>query len=190
MSYINSVGLLLFSTFSSTFWWLLIWILLSTGGASASDIPVTNSATWLTCGVLGRAGGSAWCMEHSAIPTWMLLLGSQWFCCCCCGQNWGHWLHLLTALTVLDPRSIALSLSDMAMWVLHVSSILAVVALRSRVSNFLTSSLSVRAWTRWNWIFHSFSSSVGKLHLSARALRWSTSSSGVSPGLIHTSSNW
>ena len=81
-------------------------------------------------------------------------------------------------------------LSAMAMWVLYVSGILAVVALRSRASNFLTSSLSVRAWTRQNWTFCSFTSSVGKLHLSARALRWSTSSSEVSPGLIHTSSNW
>ena len=69
-------------------------------------------------------------------------------------------------------------------------SILAVVALRSRVSNFLTSSLSVRAQTRWNWTFHSFTSSVGMLHLLARALRKSTSSSGVSLGLILTSSNW
>ena len=85
---------------------------------------------------------------------------------------------------------IALRLSAMAMWVLLVSSILAVVALRSRVSNFLTSSLSVRVQTRQNWTFYSFSSSVGKLHLSERALRWSTNLSGVSPDLIHTSSNW
>ena len=33
-------------------------------------------------------------------------------------------------------------------------------------------------------------SAVEKLHLLARALRQSTSSSGVSPGLIYTSSNW
>ena len=80
--------------------------------------------------------------------------------------------------------------NSMAMWVLHVSSILAAVALRSRASDFLTNLLSVRACTRQNWTFCSFSSSVGKLHLSARALRQSTSSSGVPPGLIHTSSNW
>ena len=82
--------------------------------------------------------------------------GFDVFCCCCWGWDWGHWLHLLTALTVLDLRPIALKLSAMAMWVLYVSSILAVVVLRSRVSNFLTSLQSVRAWTRWNWKFHSF----------------------------------
>ena len=94
-----------------------------------------------------------------------------------CWQHWQFW-------------PIAMRLSAMAMWVLHVSNILAVVALRSRASNFLISSLSVRAWTRWNWMFHSLSSSVGKLHILARALRQSTSSSGVSPGLICTSYNW
>ena len=44
VAYINSVGLLLFSTFGSTSGWLLIWILLFIGFASASDIPVINSA--------------------------------------------------------------------------------------------------------------------------------------------------
>ena len=57
----------------------------------------------------------------------------------CFGQDWGHWLHLLTELTVLDLRPIALRLPAMAMWAMHVSSILAVVALRSRVINSLTS---------------------------------------------------
>ena len=42
--YINSVGLLCFPPLGSTPGWLLIWILLSTGGAFASDIHVTNSA--------------------------------------------------------------------------------------------------------------------------------------------------
>ena len=118
------------------------------------------------------------------------LWGFHVFCCCCCRWDWGHWLCLLMALTVLNARPITLRLSAMAMWVLHVLSILAVVALRSRVSNFLIGSLSVRAQTRWNWIYHSFSSSVQKLHLSMRALRQSTNLSGVSPALIFTSSNW
>ena len=76
----------------------------------------------------------------------------------------------------------------MAVWVLHVLSILAVVALRSRVSNFLTSLLSLRAWTRWNGNFIPFPHLLGSL--SVRALWWTTNSSGVSPALIHTSSNW
>ena len=43
--YINSVGLLLFSTLGPTSWWLLVWILLFTGSALASDVPVAYSAT-------------------------------------------------------------------------------------------------------------------------------------------------
>ena len=75
IAYINSVGLLLLSTIVSMSGWLLVWILLSTRGASASGIPVTNSATKLACGVLGRAGGSSRCMGFCAIPTCMLVLG-------------------------------------------------------------------------------------------------------------------
>ena len=190
--YLNSGGLLLFSILWPMFGWPLVWILLFARSALVSDIPVAYSATWLVCGVFGRAGGSARCMGMGfcAIPTCMLVLG-VWCCFCCyCGWDWGHQLHLLTALTVLDQRPIALRLSAMAMWVMNVWSILAVVALRSRESNFLTTSLSVRAQTRCNWTFYSFSLSAGKLHLLARALRWSTSSSGVSPGFVHTSSNW
>ena len=75
IAYINSVGLPLFSTIVSTSGWLLVWILLSTGGALASGIPVTNFATRSASGVLGKAGGSARCMGFSAIPTCMLVLG-------------------------------------------------------------------------------------------------------------------
>ena len=71
-------------------------------------------------------------------------------------------------------------LSEMAMCVWHTSSILEVVAVRSRTSSFLTSSLSFRALTNLYWTFHSFSSSVRKLHQSTRAWRESTSSSGDS----------
>ena len=149
----------------------------------------------LFCHIIGMRSpwqGRILCQVHRILcnPTCILVLGVQCFCCFCCRQAWGCWLCLLTALTVLDPKPMALRLYAMAMWVLHVSIILAAVALRSRASNFLTSSLSVRVWTRQNWTFHCFSSSVGKLHLLARALRWSTSSSGVSPGLIYTSFNW
>ena len=179
----------MFSTFGPMSGWLPVWILLFTRGASASDIPVAYSATWLACGVLGRTGGSARCIGFCTIPTCILVLGVWCFCCCCSEQDWGHWLSLLTALIVLDLRPIALRLSAIAMF-LHVSRILAVGALKSRVSNFLTSSLSVRAQTTQNWTFCSFSSSVGKLHLLARALRQSTSSSGVSPDFICTLSNW
>ena len=142
--------------------------------ALASDIPMAYSATWWACGVLGRAGGSARYMGFHAIPTGMLVLEVQCFCCCCCGQDWGHQLHLMTALTVLDLRPIAL-LVCYGFVSSACFSHLAFVAFRSKVSNFLTSSLSVRAWTRWNWTFCSFSSSVRKLHLWARALRRSTS---------------
>ena len=156
IAYINSVGLLLFSTIVSMSGWLLVWILLSTGGTLLSGIPVTNFAKRSACGVLSRAGGSAGYMGFCAIPTCMLVLGFWCFLLMLLGWDSGHWLCLLTALTVLDLRPIALRLSAMAMWVLHVSSILAVVALRPRASNFLTSSLSVRAWTRQNWTFCSF----------------------------------
>ena len=53
----NTVGLLLFSTIGSMSGWLLVWFLLSTGGASASGIPMTSFATCLACGVLGRCMG-------------------------------------------------------------------------------------------------------------------------------------
>ena len=67
IAYINSVGLLLFSTMVSTSGWLLVWILLSTRGTLASVIPVTNFATRLAYGVLGRAGGSSRCMGFCAM---------------------------------------------------------------------------------------------------------------------------
>ena len=44
IAYINTVGLLLFSTIGSSSGWLLVWILLSTGGALASGIPMTSFA--------------------------------------------------------------------------------------------------------------------------------------------------
>ena len=75
ITYINTVGLFLFSTIGSTSGWLLVWILLSTGGHMASGISVTNFATRPVCGVLCRAGGSARCMDFCAIPTCMLVLG-------------------------------------------------------------------------------------------------------------------
>ena len=68
ITYINSVGLLLFFNFGPTSRWLLVWILLSTGGALASHVPLANFATLSPCRVLGRAGGSARCMGLSAIP--------------------------------------------------------------------------------------------------------------------------
>ena len=95
---------------------------------------------------------------------------------------WRGLFCLRMALTVFCSFNPMTSrLSEMAMCVQHTSSILAVVAVRSRASSFLTSSLSLRALTNLYWTFRSFSSSVGKLHRSARAQRWSTSSSGDSP---------
>ena len=75
IAYINSVGLLLFSTIVSQSGWLLVWILLSTRGALAYGTPVTNFATRLACEVLGRTDGSARCMGFCAIPTCILVLG-------------------------------------------------------------------------------------------------------------------
>ena len=49
IAYINSVGLLLFSTIVSMSAWLLVWILLSTGGALAPGIPMPNFATRPAC---------------------------------------------------------------------------------------------------------------------------------------------
>ena len=104
---------------------------------------------------------------------------------------WQGLFCLRMALTVFCSfNPMASRLSEMAMCVRHTSSILAVVAIRSRASSFLTSSLSLRALTNLYRTFRSFSSSVGKLHRSARAQRWSTSSSGDSPGQMRTSSSW
>ena len=104
--------------------------------------------------------------------------------------RWGLFcLHMaLTVFCSFNPM--ALGLSEMTMCVWHTSSILDVVAIRSRASSFLTSSLSLRALMNLYWTFHSFLSSVGKLHQSARAWRWSMSSSSDSPGQIQTSSSW
>ena len=78
-AYINIVGLLLFSTIGSMSGWLLVWILLSSGGAMASGIPVISFATWSACGVPGRAEGSARCMGFCVISACMLILGVQLF---------------------------------------------------------------------------------------------------------------
>ena len=99
--------------------------------------------------------------------------------------------YFLIACTVFCSfNPMALRLSEMAMCVWHTSSILGVVAFRSSVSRFFTSSLSLRALMNLYWTFHSFSSSDGKLHWSARAQRWSMSSSGDFPGQMWTSSSW
>ena len=101
---------------------------------------------------------------------------------------WGlFWLCMaLTIFCSFNPM--ASRLSGMAMCVWHTSSILDVVTVRLRASSFLMSSLSLRALVNLYWTF--CSSSVGKLHQSARAQRWSMSSSGDSPGQIQTSSSW
>ena len=189
-AYINSVDLLLFSPLDPCLGGFLFgsFCLLEVLLHLISQWPILPH-DWDVESLAGKeALPDAWDLVQFSHACWFL--GFKSFCCCCCGQDWSHQLHLVTALTVLDQRPIALRLSAMAMWVLHVLSILAVVALRSRATNILTSSLSVRAWTRQNWIFCSFSSSVAKLHLLVRALRWSTNSFGVSPALILTSSNW
>ena len=87
-------------------------------------------------------------------------LGMAWF-----ASVW-HWLSFVPSIPM------PLRLSEMVMCVQHSSSILVVVAVRSRASSFLMSSLSLRALMNLYWTFHSFSSSVGKLHWSARAHRW------------------
>ena len=190
IAYINIVGLLLFSNIGSTSWWLLVWILQSTGGASASGIPVTNFATRSACGVLGRAGGSARYMRFCTIPTCMLALGFWCFLLLLLGLRLRSLAPFVDSIDSFHTKAHSIEVVCYGYVGTACLNILAVVAFRSRASNFLTSSLSVRAQTRWNWTCHSFPSSVGKLHLSARPLRRSTSSSGVSPGLIHTSSNW
>ena len=75
---------------------------------------------------------------------------------------WRGLFCLRMALTVFCSFSpMASRLSEMAMCVRHTSSILAVVAVRSRASSFLMSSLSLRALTNLYWTFRSFLSSVG-----------------------------
>ena len=70
---------------------------------------------------------------------------------------WRGLFYLRMALTVFCSfNPMASRLSEMAMCVWHTSSILDVVAIRSRASSFLTSSLSLRALTNLYWMFHSF----------------------------------
>ena len=75
IAYINTVDLLLISTIGSLSGWLLVSVFLSSGGALASGVPVTNFATRSACGVLGKAVGSAGYMRFCAIPACMLVLG-------------------------------------------------------------------------------------------------------------------
>ena len=96
----------------------------------------------------------------------------------CCGL----FCFLIACIVFCSFNPMASRLSEMAMCVWHTSSILGVVAFRSSASSFLTSSLSLRALMSLYWTFHSFSSSDGKLHQSARVWRQSTSSSSDSPG--------
>ena len=112
------------------------------------------------------------------------------FCCwgqchwCCC-----FWQQI--AFTVFEPvRPIAFMLSEMAMCMWHNSNISEVVAINFRARSLQTRSESDRAQTKWYCIFLSFSSSEGKPHWSARPQMHSTSSSGVSPVHILTSSSW
>ena len=120
-------------------------------------------------------------------------------CCCCCfcpcpclcpfpWPFFGGPLHMVWTSLEL-PRPMASISPLMAMWVLHVSNILAVVTVISIARSFFTSSQLSRAQTRRYCTFRSFSSSEGKLHRSARARRRSTSSSGDSPGRILISSS-
>ena len=156
---------------------------------------MTSFTIWLACGVLDRVKGSTRCMGSCAILACMLVLGFWCF------------LLLLLGMRLRSSASFFDNIDSFGSNAHNIEIVcygyvsptcckhlgccgLAAVALRSRVSNVLTSLLSVRAWTRWNWMFHSFSLPIWKLHIMARALRQSTSSSGVSPGLICTSSNW
>ena len=103
---------------------------------------------------------------------------------------WGLFCFLMALTVFCSFKPMASRLSEMVMSVWHTSSILGVVAFRSSVRSFLMSSLSLTALTSLYWTFYSFSSSDGKLHQSARAQRWSTSSSGDSLGQMQTSSSW
>ena len=79
-------------------------------------------------------------------------------------------------------------LSAIVMCVQHTASISAIVP---STNSFLIRSVSLRAHTiRTRCVFPSFSSYVGKLHLSTNPQICSTSSSGVSPALILISSSW
>ena len=91
----------------------------------------------------------------------------------CCPLHWPFcWDPLWMVWMVLKlPSPKASILLLMALWVLHTSNILAVVSLMGRASSFFTNSLSSREWTSLYCMFHSFSSSVGKLQWSAQGLQ-------------------
>ena len=95
-----------------------------------------------------------------------------------------------TALMAFVDRPIEFMLSAIAMCMQHTASISAVVASIFIGKSFLIRSVLLRAQTIWNWMCLSFSTSVGKLHLSASPRIRSTSSSGVSQAFILISSNW
>ena len=132
-------------------------------------LPVTDLLARMAGGVLCWAVLSPWHVAFCAVATWTAVC--WWFLChllyCTYSFSWqAHWRHV-----VCDCIS-------------------AVVASIFIANSFLIRSVSLRAWTIWNWMCLSFSASVGKLHLSASPQIYSTSSSGVLPALILISSSW
>ena len=78
---INSVGLLLFSTFGSTSGWLLVWTLQSPEGASASDIPVLPHDQHVESLTGQEALPDAWNFVQFPHACWSW--GCDVFHCCC-----------------------------------------------------------------------------------------------------------
>ena len=95
-----------------------------------------------------------------------------------------------TALTTLVDKPIEDMLSVIAMCMWQTASISAVVALIFIFNSFLIRSVLLRAHTIQNWMYLSFCTSVGKLHLSASPQIHSMSLCSVSPALILISSRW
>ena len=90
--------------------------------------------------------GETLCSIHMSVHCLLEVfsLGEGLFCLC----------MALTVFCSFNPM--ASRLSEMAMCVQHTSSILDVVAVRSRASSFLMSSLSLRALTNLYWTFVPF----------------------------------
>ena len=146
IAYIITVGLILFSTIWSISRWLLVWVFLSTGGALASAIWMTSFATWLACGVLGMAGGSARWMGFCAIPTCMLVLGVWCFLLLLFRSRLRSSALFVDSIDGLGSKAHSIEVVCYGYVSPTCFEHLGCCGLRSGVSNFLKSLLSVRAW--------------------------------------------
>ena len=123
---------------------------LSRGGlfvpGAALHFPVSSLPTCSALGIFCWAGGAPWGVMLGAVSTGVLLLLFLSLSLSLSFPLAFLWGSLAYSVDILElPRPMASISPLMAMWVLHVSNILAVIAVIGIARSFFTSSRSSRA---------------------------------------------